>query len=262
MQIKHTINDTKIHIQIINEDNYYETEVENNSINKDLIVNKNNKFLFQYFDNKLIMYDEINTFELDKLDFNYKDYIDLKDQLEYSKYQLEQIKKEIKQIKLANDKAIEDKKELTQLNNDLHKQIKNYKDITPIVFCTNNYEPYQLYYDKHLLLYNFNAETKLHNIIPYDILNKNKIWENIYYQFGLNHKCFTYAIEDKCFPPKRNQYRYIIVPPNKILITFSPLFKIYKSGIYHNIIIEDGIFCCNEEYFDDVFISLDKSLLD
>ena len=60
-------------------------------------------------------------------------------------------------------KIIEDKKELTQLNNDLHKQIKNYKDITPIVFCTNNYEPYQLYYDKHLLLYNFNAETKLFN---------------------------------------------------------------------------------------------------
>ena len=262
MQINHTINDTKIHIQIIYENNYYETDIKNNSINKDLIVNKNNKFMFQYFDNKLIMYDDINTFELEKLEFNYKDYIELKEQLDHSKYQLEQIKKEIKLIKLSNDKSIEDKKELTHLNNTLYKQIKNYEDNSPIVFCTNNHEPYQLYYDKHLLLYNFSAEHKLRNIIPYDILNKNKIWEDTCYQFGTNHKCFTHAIESLCFPPTRNQYKHIIVPPNKILITFSPLFKIYKSGIYHNIIIEDGIFCCNEEYFNDVFISSDKSLLD
>ena len=37
MQINHTINDTKIHIQIIYENNYYETDIENNSINIKLI---------------------------------------------------------------------------------------------------------------------------------------------------------------------------------------------------------------------------------
>ena len=52
-QINHTINDKTIHIHVIHNNSYYETNISNNDTNQNIL--KDNKFTYHHVGNKLIM---------------------------------------------------------------------------------------------------------------------------------------------------------------------------------------------------------------
>ena len=121
MQINHTINDATIYVQINYENTYYETNIENNIINKSLI--ENNNFMFRQCDNILIMYDDDNKFMLDKMECNYSDYIEIKNQLELE-MEINQLKTQLYESNITLQKQT---KEINQLNKKLgEEQICHY----------------------------------------------------------------------------------------------------------------------------------------
>ena len=179
MKIKHIINDTTINVQVNYENTFYDINIENNIINKNLI--ENNKFMFQLHDNILIMYDDKNKFMLDRMECNYSDYIEIKRQLEETNVQLEETNVQLEETNVQleyTQKELEyTQKELEQIKNKinnneslLHQQFKI--ELEQIKNKLNNNEhlmqqQLQIYYDK---------ETKQMKIseLPYIII-KDKI---------------------------------------------------------------------------------------
>lgn len=239
-QLTYKINDEKIKIQIKYKNTYYEIDIENNIINKGLI--ENNKFMFRQCDNILLMYDDNNKFMLDKMECNYSDYINIKEQLENTQKELEQIKSKINN----NDCLLQQpfKIELEQFKTELE-QIKN---------TINNNEhlmqqQLRIYYDK---------ETKQMKIseLPY-ILIKDKITgiEKFLYDKskllcddGVIKKINNFVIQEKWKKHyakigksieignlvNRNIVQ-VIIPPNKMLKlwTNKRYPTNYTSGIYN-----------------------------
>ena len=116
--ITHSINDKTIHIQVIHNKNYYETakfsnqkfenyypnlnqkikdflvyetNISNNDTNQNIL--KDNKFTYHHVGNKLIMINNDTTFQLDKMECNYYDYMEMKKELEQLKNKLNNKKK-------------------------------------------------------------------------------------------------------------------------------------------------------------------------
>ena len=78
-KVNHTINDKTIHIQVIYNKNYYETNIENNDTNQNIL--KDNNFTYHHVGNKLIICNNDTTFQLDKMECNYYDYMEIKKEL-------------------------------------------------------------------------------------------------------------------------------------------------------------------------------------
>ena len=111
----YTFDVSKIKIQIINNKIYYETFIPNNDINKKLI--ENNNFQFDKCGSGIIMYDDIQVFQLSKIECNYSDYVEIKEQLEH-------LKKEFIQMKLYYDHELSQLKCNFSNNNILEKKDK------------------------------------------------------------------------------------------------------------------------------------------
>ncbi len=85
-KVNHTINDNTIHIQVIHNKNYYETVIENNDTNQNIL--KDNEFTYHHVGNKLIICNNDTTFQLDKMECNYYDFMEIKKELEQLKNKL------------------------------------------------------------------------------------------------------------------------------------------------------------------------------
>ena len=241
MQISHTINDKTIYVQVNYENTFYDINIENNIINKNLI--ENNKFMFRLHDNILIMYDDNNKFMLDKMECNYSVYIETNDRLKYTKEQLEHTQKELEQIKNNN---------INNNENLLHQQYKTkLKQIKNEINNTNHLIQQQLriYYDK---------DTKQMKIseLPY-IMFKDKITgiEKFLYDKskllcddGIIKKINNFVVQEKWKKHyakirksieignlvNRNMVQ-VIIPPNKMLKLWTTQCypTNYTSGIYN-----------------------------
>ena len=161
MQPIYTFNDTSIEIQIIEKDCYYKANIPNNEANKMLI--ENTIFKFEKSGSVIIMHDDVHVFQLYKLECNYSDYIEMKEQLEHLKNENNILKKELsnnnnllqhqiketdnlknelndiknllqQQIKISKDKH---KKEIDNLKNDME-QLKNENNILKKELSNNN----------------------------------------------------------------------------------------------------------------------------
>lgn len=61
----------------------YETNISNNDTNQNIL--KDNNFTYHHVGNKLIICNNDTTFQLDKMECNYYDFIEMKKELEYYK---------------------------------------------------------------------------------------------------------------------------------------------------------------------------------
>ena len=158
-QINHTINDKTIHIQVLHNKNYYETakfsnqkfenyypnlnqkikdflvyetNISNNDMNQNIL--KDNEFTYHHIGNKLIMINNDTTFQLDKMECNYYDFIEMKKCLEDTTKKYTKTNKELEKCledttKKYNKtkKELEDKcKILEKTNNEMCQNIKNF----------------------------------------------------------------------------------------------------------------------------------------
>ena len=236
---------------------YYKTNIPNNDINKKLIENPNSNFKFEKCGSGIIMHDDIHVFQLSKMECNYSDYIEMQNKLEhlknendilnnkitdknqlqqqlniYYEEQIDQLKKETynlknelmdiktllhQQIKLSNDKSVEDIKVKKQLNNNLHQQIKEINYYLPFVFkfsCGN--------YD----ITHYGNE----QIVTFS--------QNRYPEYGpfFNSQKDVKLTQNLLAPC--NIYKHIIIPPGKVLISL-PIheysLKVYNKGNHYNI---------------------------
>ena len=233
MQINHTINDATIYVQINYENTYYETNIENNIINKSLI--ENNNFMFRQCDNILIMYDDDNKFMLDKMECNYSDYIEIKNQLEYTQKELEQIKN-----KINNNESllhIQFKTELEQIKNKLtnnehlmQQQLRIYYDketeqmkiseLPYIIFKDKITGIEKFLYDKSKLLCDDGIIKKINNFVV------QEKWKKHYAKIGKSIEIGNLV--------NRNMVQ-VIIPPNKMLKIWTTRCypTNYTSGIYN-----------------------------
>ena len=118
-----TFDEKKIKIQIIESlqyynntefiRQYYEVFIPNNDINKKLI--ENTIFKFEKCGSVIIMHDDVHVFQLSKMECNYSDYIEMKEQLEHLKKENDILKQELSK----------NEKELVNFKNKLLQQIKN-----------------------------------------------------------------------------------------------------------------------------------------
>ena len=284
MQPIYTFNDTSIEIQIIEKDCYYKANIPNNEANKMLI--ENTIFKFEKSGSVIIMHDDVHVFQLYKLECNYSDYIEMKDQLEHLKNEndilkqelsknekelvnfkndlIQQMKNEmvqlknelfdtnklfVKEIEKVNDKSVEVSKDMEQLNNDLQQQINIASYYSPVVFCGTR--QYQYYGDEPCT-----------NIIQ--VLTEHQ--KNLF--------CATKIRITNCSHlswPTSNIYsnKYtILIPQKKTVMLFKKgdlrqgiqsSIEIYSSGI-HNIIYCCQFFWCGKEDDIDDFINTLKNV--
>lgn len=210
-QLTYKINDEKIKIQIKYKNTYYEMDIENNIINKGLI--ENNKFMFKQCDNILIMYDGDNKFMLDKMECNYSDYINIKEQLENTQKELEQIKNTI-----SNNEHLMQQ----QLRIYYDKETKQMKiSELPYILIKDKITGIEKFlYDKSKLLCDDGIIKKINNFV---IQEK---WKKHYAKIGKSIEIGNLI--------NRNIVQ-VIIPPNKMLKlwTNKRYPTNYTSGIYN-----------------------------
>ena len=232
-QLTYEITDEKIKIQIKYKNTYYEMYIENNILNKSLI--ENNKFMFRQTDNILIMYDDDNKFMLDKMECNYSDYIEIKEQLEHTQKELEQIKSKINN----NEHLIQQqfKTELEQIKNKLNnnehliqQQLRIYYDKEtkqikiselPYIMLKDKITCIEKFlYDKSKLLCDDGIIKKINNFV---IQEK---WKKHYAKISKSIEIGNLV--------NRNMVQ-VIIPPNKMLKlwTNKRYPTNYTSGIYN-----------------------------
>ena len=232
-QLTYKINDEKIKIQIKYKNTYYEMDIENNIINKGLI--ENNKFMFRQCDNILLMYDDNNKFMLDKMECNYSDYINIKEQLENTQKELEQIKSKINNNECLLHQQF--KTELEQIKNTIsnnehlmQQQLRIYYDKEtkqikiselPCIIIKDKITGIEKFlYDKSKLLCDDGVIKKINNFV---IQEK---WKKHYAKIGKSIEIGNLI--------NRNIVQ-VIIPPNKMLKlwTNKRYPTNYTSGIYN-----------------------------
>jgi hypothetical protein len=128
-KVNHTINDNTINIQVIHNKNYYpnlnqkikdflvyETNISNNDTNQNIL--KDNNFTYHHVGNKLIICNNDTTFQLDKMECNYYDFMEMKKCLEDTTKDYTKTNKELK-------KCLEDTtKDYTKTNKELENKCK------------------------------------------------------------------------------------------------------------------------------------------
>ena len=247
MKIKHIINDTTINVQVNYENTFYDINIENNIINKNLI--ENNKFMFQLHDNILIMYNDNNKFMLDRMECNYSDYIEIKRQLEETnvqlketKVQLEYTQKELEQLKnkINNNESLlhqQFKIELEQIKNKLNnnehlmqQQLRIYYDKEteqmkiselPYIILKDKITGIEKFlYDKSKLLCDNGIIQKINNYVV------QEKWKKYYAKIGKSIEIGNLV--------NRNMVQ-VIIPPNKMLKLWTTRCypTNYTSGIYN-----------------------------
>ena len=115
-KVNHTIISNTIHIQVIYNKNYYETNIENNDTNQNIL--KDNNFTYHHVGNKLIICNNDTTFQLDKMECNYYDFMEMKKCLEDTTKDYTKTNKELK--KCLEDTA----KDYTKTNKELENKCK------------------------------------------------------------------------------------------------------------------------------------------
>ena len=271
MQPIYTCNDTSIEIQIIEKGCYYKANIPNNEANKMLI--ENTVFKFDKCGSVIIMHDNNNVFQLYKMECNYSDYIEMQNKLEhlknendilnnkitdknqlqqqlniYYEEQIDQFKKETynlknelieiktllhQQIKLSNDKSLEDIK--------VKEQFKEINYYLPFVFKSGggNYDRTN-YGNEQIVTYNQECHAK-------------------YYQFFNSQKDVKLTIQhtNKTNIIPNYIYEHIIIPPGKVLILMLMGLKyyglkVYNKGIHYNIELGEVIMFINEKNISNI----------
>ena len=158
-QINHTFNDKTIHIQVIRNKNYYETNISNNDMNKEIFENKDIKIEYHMSDMRLYLFidykNKLYEFQLNKKEVSY---------IEYKK--LEEDYNTLKESSCLKIKTLEDK--YNALNNNNNEIEYKYKEL-------------KIKYNKYKVLFsndNFTLDWYKNNIIEY--IN-NKYEKNIDY---------------------------------------------------------------------------------
>ena len=276
-----TSNDTSINIKYIDdEESYYQLNIPNNDINKDLI--ENTIFKFEKIGTQtIIMHDDNNVFHLSKMECKYSEFIEMKKQLENTEKEIILLKQElsknekemvnfkndllqqmkndmvqlknelsdtnklfVKEIEKVNDKSLEVSKDMEQFNKDIN---------LPFVFKygKGNYDRTH-YGNKQIVRY--------HNRRDVESLTSQKelkfTFINDSYSFHLN-----------------TIYESMIIPPGKILISINKVttsfeskkylmkgIYIYNKGIHYNISIGECFMLINEKNIDNILALLEKNI--
>ena len=263
-----TFNDTSIEIKIIDEEgNHYKKDIPNNDINKDLI--ENTVFTFEKSGTQtIIMHDDNNVFHLSKMECKYSEFIEMKKQLENTEKEVILLKQELsknekemvnfkndllQQIEKVNDKSRE--KEIVQLKNEVHflsnKILSDKKEIDTIMTVLQKQNNYYL-----PIVFIVGLEYVTHygnkQIVTFNEEN-NKEWIG-----------FFNSQKDVKLIPKITKitnirlfytYAYIIIPPEKVLISISGgeySLKVYNKGIHYNIYTGNLIMLINEKNIDNI----------
>ena len=90
-----TFNDISINIKIIDDKkSHYQLNIPNNEANKKLI--ENTVFKFEKSGTQtIIMYDDIHIFQLSKMECNYSEFIEIKEQMEHLKKENDILKQDL-----------------------------------------------------------------------------------------------------------------------------------------------------------------------
>jgi len=277
MSIIITPNDTSINIKYIDdEDTHYQLNIPNNDINKKLV--ENTIFKFEKCGSVIIMHDDVHVFQLSKMECSYSDYIVMKDQLEhlkkendilnnkitdknqlqqqiniYYEEQIDRLKKETdnlkkelmdiktllhQQIKLSNDKSVEDTKVKKQLNNNLHQQIKEINYYLPFVFKHGNNPDITHYGNEQIVSCSDNPSMVHYSTSgPFFFRNQEDV------KLTVNTK-YVHTI-----------YKHIIIPSGKVLITLPTKeysLKVYNKGNHYNIKLGDITMLINEKNISNI----------
>ena len=222
-----TFNDISINIKIIDDKkSHYQLNIPNNEANKKLI--ENTVFKFEKSGTQtIIMHDDNNVFQLSKMECNYSDYIEIKEQLEYTKNELDFLKNKINNNEnyYNNTECI-----MTVLQQQILKKLINNEHLMQ--------QQMKFYYDKET------EQMKVCEDLPYIIVrNVNNIIEErilyeksqlIWTQYGYGYgKILVFLNNDdiiktnaKFIAPEHFTInnKQLIIPSKKIL-------KIWKSQV-------------------------------
>ena len=274
MSIIITFDDTSINIKYIDdEESHYQLNIPNNDINKKLI--ENTVFKFEKCGGVIIMHDDVHVLQLSKMECKYSDYIKMQNKLENTQNEVNLLKQELsknekemvdfkndllQQIEKVNDKSRE--KEIVQLKNEVHflsnKLLSDKKEIDTINSKLNNtdslLQKQNNYYLPFVFIVGLEYVTHYGNkqIVTFDEVN-NKEWIG-----------FFNSQKDIKLIPKITKitnirlfytYAYIIIPPEKVLISISGgeySLKVYNKGIHYNIHTGNLIMLINEKNIDNI----------
>ena len=267
--MKHVItsNDTSINIKYIDdEESHYQLNIPNNDINKKLI--ENTVFKFEKSGTRtIIMHDDNNVFQLSKMECKYSDYIKMQNKLENTEKEVNLLKQELSKnekeiVNFKNDllqqmknDMVNFKKSLNDINNLLQKQIekvndksvKYTKDLQQQIKEINYYLPFVFIVGLEYVTHYGNKQ-----IVTFNEEN-NKEWIG-----------FFNSQKDVKLIPKITKitnirlfhtYAYIIIPPEKVLISISGgeySLKVYNKGIHYNIYTGNLIMLINEKNIDNI----------
>ena len=235
-KVNHTINCNTIHIQVIHNKNYYpnlnqkifdflvyETNISNNDTNQNIL--KYNNFTYHHVGNKLIICNNDTTFQLDKMECNYYDFMEMKKELE-----------QVKNICLRHN--IFNLEQQIHINEDQQPIIfhRMYNHIDDIFDATRDGSRAAHFYKKSELIIVNSAHT--HNIEKYLAKHKYKIGPL---------RCSSIII---------NNIIQVIIPVRKIMKVWinnkaQPTY--YTRGIYEILLKDiDMIWLGSEECKDDI----------
>ena len=154
-----TFNDISINIKIIDDKkSHYQLNIPNNEANKKLI--ENTIFKFDKCGSVIIMHDDVNVFQLSKMECNYSDYIEMQNKLENTEKEVLLLKN-----KIDNNECI-----MTVLQQQILKKLINNEHLMQ--------QQMKFYYDKET------EQMKVCEDLPYIIVRNanNIIQERILYE--------------------------------------------------------------------------------
>jgi len=166
------------------------------------------------------------------------------EQIDQLKKETDNLKKELidiktllhQQIKLSNDKSVEDTKVKEQLNNNLHKQIKEINYYLPFVFKRDGTHDVTHYGNEQIVTF------------PQDHYHYPA---SAYGPFFNSQK--DVKITKNLLAPQI--YTHIIIPSGKVLITLPTKeysLKVYNKGIHYNIKLGDITMIINEKNISNI----------
>ena len=222
-----TFNDISINIKIIDDKkSHYQLNIPNNEANKKLI--EKTIFKFDKCGSVIIMHDDVNVFQLSKMECNYSDYIEIKEQLEYTKNELDFLKNKINNNEnyYNNTECI-----MTVLQQQILKKLINNEHLMQ--------QQMKFYYDKET------EQMKVCEDLPYIIVrNVNNIIEEkilheksqlIWTQYGYG-KIRNYLISNENIKNKHIKYYRAFFDDNpdydiQHIIPAKKMLKIWKRKV-------------------------------
>ena len=259
-----TSNDTSINIKYIDdEESHYQLNIPNNDINKKLI--ENTVFKFEKSGTQtIIMHDDNNVFQLNKMECKYSEFIEMKKQLENTEKEVILLKQELSKnekemVNFKNDLIQQMKNEMVQLKNELSDTNKLLtKEIDTINSKLNNTDSLLQKQNNYYLPFVFIVG--LEYVTHYG--NKQIVTFNE--EYNKEWIGFFNSQKDVKLIPKITKitnirlfhtYVYIIIPPEKVLISISGgeySLKVYNKGIHYNIHTGNLIMLINEKNIDNI----------